>query len=159
MCFRGNLWGSVGFHKLPHFLEVEMKFDGEFVQEVLTRFPGTVMWLSNKFQEANIDVIEGYHCYFPNGFVMSVQFGFGTYSSNHDWGMGSGGTSLVDVFQGKASFPDWRETAETAEIAGWWYDNEDIEHWITWEDGDQVLGYQTPEQVFTWMAKYGGQSK
>ena len=68
----------------------------------------------------------GFHMTFENGWTISVQIGKGNYISDreHD------GQSV------------------DAEIAAWDKNGE----WYTFEDSqDQVLGWQTPDQVLFWM--------
>jgi|SRR5215831_9069378 len=73
---------------------------------------------------------------FENGYTVSIQFGPGTYSDNHD------------------KLRDWQKHmkenlhSSNAEVGIWDKDGE-WNHPDDW--GDDVIGYQTPEQVFELM--------
>lgn len=71
--------------------------------------------------------LNGFHMTFDNGWTISVQFGSGNYISDR----GHDGHSA------------------DAEIAAWGPDGE----WYRFEDSndDQVLGWQSPDQVLRWM--------
>lgn len=78
----------------------------------------------------------GFQITFENGWTVSVQFGPGTYSSNHD--------AVNDSDRWEMREKKW--DAHTAEVAAWdkngdWYDF----------DGDNVAGYKTPEQVIAFL--------
>lgn len=71
----------------------------------------------------------GVHVVFANGWVVSIQWGPGTYSSNH---------RAISL-----EFP-WPEMdASVAEIAAWHKDGS----MITWPDGDTVQGWESWDEV------------
>lgn len=72
----------------------------------------------------------GVHLKLDNGWTISVQWGPGTYSSNH----------------GDMSFDAWKRPAKdslTAEIAAW----KDEGEMIPWPEGDTVRGWQSWDEV------------
>ena len=72
----------------------------------------------------------GFHMTFANGHTVSVQFGFGTYSSNKKAG-GIGDKDEVPY------------TAETAEVAAW--DNNG--NWLRLGKHDDVAGWVEPDRL------------
>ena len=88
----------------------------------------------------------GFHITFDNGVTVSVQFGYSNYCSNRDL------DKSIET-QGKPNTP---QTSNTAEIAIW--DSDD--NWITQQfkdEGDTVLGWQTPEDILeamNWAKNY-----
>lgn len=79
---------------------------------------------------------KGFAMTFANGYTVSVQWGGGNYCDNR---------SLP--FRGvDAAVP----ASKTAEVAVWNADGE----WVALTDHDDVIGYQTPEQVAAIIAKY-----
>lgn len=71
----------------------------------------------------------GFHLMFETGATLSVQWGSGSYSSNHDAGLFGG---------------EWHEESPDAEIAVWDKDNV----WLEWPDtSDTVRGCCTPDEV------------
>ena len=86
--------------------------------------------------EVRREDVGGYHARglrvpFESGWVLSVQWGSGTYSTNHD------------AFDFLGDSTPFAEEANTAEIA---LLNRD-DKMIRWPDGDEVHGWATPEQV------------
>lgn len=76
--------------------------------------------------------IIGYYCFLKNGFEISVVFGPGTYSDNHD--------DFDSMLRGtKKDFT----TSTTAEIAC--FDSQHV--MMTFEGGDTVRGYLSPQEV------------
>lgn len=77
----------------------------------------------------------GVHVTFPNGWTVSVQWGPGTYSTNHHH------PSLGVVF------PPPELDATAAEIAAWkgesgmidWPDGDSVQGWQSWDDVQAVL--------------------
>ena len=88
---------------------------------------------------------------FPNGNTVSVQWGPMTYSSNK-WG------PLLAAREAASRDEAW--TSATAEVAAWRdvRGGETPSHkdrstiWHTFESGDQVRGYLTPEEVVEFLA-------
>jgi hypothetical protein len=72
---------------------------------------------------------KGYQLRFANGYVLSVQFGGGNYCDNRN----------DDIFSRERRA---LVTSDTAEVAAWDADGK----WVRM-DGDDVIGYITPEQV------------
>jgi len=77
--------------------------------------------------------LKGLQITFENGVTVSVQWGEGNYSSNR--------TPEAAVFCQEPT-----PQCKTAEVAIWRGDE-----WGTFSDGDQVKGWQTPDQVSQWM--------
>jgi hypothetical protein len=80
---------------------------------------------------------KGFQITFENGWTVSVQFGPGNYISNRD----------LNSFSAKSYSEKNREFGERgspdAEIAAWDKNGE----WFKFEDGQDVRGYTTPDQV------------
>lgn len=77
--------------------------------------------------EANINVPSGICMTFENGNTVSIQFGYGNYSSNR---------------------VESKSETQTAEIAMWNKDNK----WYTFKsENDHVLGWQTSDEVAYWI--------
>jgi len=89
----------------------------------------------------------GFMLDFPNGWTVSVQFGPGNYGSNRD--------SSHNYFGDTAEFLD----ANSAEIAAWQTEtraegmptNRDV--WYTFEDGQEVKGWQNVPSVMEFINK------
>ena len=90
---------------------------------------------------------KGFHFKFPNGVTVSVQFGAGNYCEHYD-------DDMMDWIESKG-----KGTIEShdAEVAIWKEGGE----WITWEytgdEDQQVIGYQTFEEVLEilkWAEEY-----
>ena len=81
----------------------------------------------------------GFHMTFENGWTVSVQFGFGTYSDN----------KKEDPF----SFDT--KKSSTAEIAAW--NKDDI--WYEFDDGDNVRGYVSANDVLDFMNMIANKEK
>jgi len=82
----------------------------------------------------------GFQIDFENGWTVSIQFGIGNYCGNRD----NKGNPFKDI-------PDFLE-CNTAEIAAWRTDARGTStSWYTFEDGDQVDGWQTPNKVLEFM--------
>lgn len=75
---------------------------------------------------------KGFHITFENGWTVSVQFGRGNYCENYN-------------FEEYGSAPP----SQNAEIAAWGPNGEC--HYF--DNGDNVMGYQSPEQVLSFMNK------
>ena len=95
----------------------------------------------------------GFQIDFENGWTVSVQFGIGNYCGNRD----TKGNPFMDM-------PDFLE-CNTAEIAAWPTNvrgegkGTSTKEWYSFENGDQVDGWQTPDKVLEFMnmiAKLGG---
>jgi hypothetical protein len=84
---------------------------------------------------------KGYQMVFENGWTISVQFGYGNYCDNYQHPDGFDFAKGLNVVQ-----------SSDAEIAIWSGDTWKGD-WYTFENGDTVLGYQTPDQVAEWIAK------
>jgi len=88
---------------------------------------------------------KGFHIRFANGVTVSVQFGGGSYADHYN---------DLNLIGQEQKLPGLEST--TAETAVWLGSSSG--HWITRQfGGDDVLGYQTPEQVLellNWAAKY-----
>lgn len=80
---------------------------------------------------------KGFHITFPNGYTISVQFGGGNYGTNYDFQIG----------EEKNERNLRADTVETA----WW--GPDGEMQAEGDDGDNVQGYQTIEQVWERMQR------
>ena len=79
---------------------------------------------------------KGFAMTFANGYTVSVQWGGGNYCDNRNL-----------PFRGvDAAVPP----SKTAEVAVWDADDK----WVTLSEHDDVIGYQTPEQVAAIIAKY-----
>lgn len=83
----------------------------------------------------------GFQIDFKNGWSVSVQFGAGHYCAN-----GKASINISDEFL----------ECPNAEIAAWPTDARGegyshLQEWFTFEDGDQVKGWQSPEQVLQFM--------
>ena len=80
----------------------------------------------------------GFQMQFENGWTISVQFGYGNYCGNYHHPGGYNFTKDLNVVDsGDAEIAIWPEKGD----------------WYTFENGDTVLGYQTPDQVAQWIAK------
>lgn len=86
---------------------------------------------------------KGFHITFENGFTVSVQFGGGNYCSNYDLAVGSG-RSGEDL-----------PRSSTAELAAWGADGS----WLQLEEGDDVVGYQSPADVLAALVKVAAIAK
>jgi hypothetical protein len=84
---------------------------------------------------------------FENGWTISVQFGYGNYCDNYQHPDGFDFAKDLNVVQ-----------SGDAEIAIWSGDTWKGD-WYTFEDGEMVLGHQTPDQVAEWIAKVVAFSK
>jgi hypothetical protein len=80
----------------------------------------------------------GFKLTFENGWTVSVQFGPGTYSSNHNFIAGLAPGAAIGAKQWKSG---------TAEIAAWDKDNV----WHVFPDGDTVSGWKLPNEVLAFM--------
>ena len=100
----------------------------------------------------------GFQIDFANGWTVSVQFGIGNYCSNRD----GAGNPFKDI-------PDFLES-KTAEIAAWRTDSRgankgtSTNEWYTFEHGDKVDGWKTPDEVLEFMSiiaklKEGGEKE
>lgn len=80
----------------------------------------------------------GVHVKFENGWTVSIQYGAGTYSSNHD--------EWRDITN-----PEFSRPAVTAEVACWFDDptGEPHSEMCEWADGDTVQGYKDWDEVQT----------
>ena len=76
---------------------------------------------------------KGFQMTFENGWTVSVQFGYGNYCANRD---NKSATTLFGIYDGPVE-------SLTAEIAAWDKNGE----WFKFEDGQDVRGYTTPDQV------------
>ena len=84
---------------------------------------------------------KGFQMKFENGWTISVQFGYGNYCDNYQHPDGFDFAKGLNVVQ-----------SSDAEIAIWSGDTWKGD-WYTFEDGEMVLGHQTPQQVATWISK------
>lgn len=84
---------------------------------------------------------KGFQMKFENGWTISVQFGYGNYCDNRNHPDGFDFAKGLNAVQ-----------SSDAEIAIWSGDTWGSE-WYTFENGDTVLGYQTPDQVVQWISK------
>jgi len=73
---------------------------------------------------------KGFQMTFANGYTISVQFGNGNYCDNHDYG------EIV-------SFEQPVPPSRNAEVAVWDKDG----HWVQLSGHDDVIGYQTPDDI------------
>jgi len=95
----------------------------------------------------------GFQIDFENGWTVSVQFGIGNYCGNRD----NKGNPFIDI-------PDFLE-CNTAEIAAWLTNvrGEDkgtsTKEWYTFEDDEQVKGWQNPTQVLAFINMIACKSK
>jgi len=89
---------------------------------------------------------KGFQMKFENGWTISVQFGYGNYCDNYQHPDGYDFAKGLNVVQ-----------SSDAEIAIWSGDG--AGDWYTFENGDTVLGHQTPDQVAEWIAKVVAFSK
>ena len=80
---------------------------------------------------------KGFQMKFENGWTISVQFGYGNYCDNYQHPDGFDFAKGLNVVQ-----------SSDAEIAIWPTEGD----WYTFEDGEMVLGHQTPQQVATWIS-------
>jgi hypothetical protein len=82
---------------------------------------------------------KGFRMTFKNGLTLSVQFGYGNYCDNHN----------IENYDHN-NYGKTPMKSDDAEIAIWMTDNMD---WVTKyfygnrRQGDDVMGYQTPENV------------
>ena len=81
-----------------------------------------------------------FHITFENGITVSILISFGSYSDNHD---GDIGTELDQR----------RMISSNAELAAWKPDGAFITKDIRPDAGDDVLGWQTPEQILDFLNK------
>jgi len=86
------------------------------------------------------DAIRGYHVIFENGYTLSIQFGFGTYSTNYDLRP----TTNKDV--------NYENNTSTVEIAVW----DKNRNWIGFEGGDNVFGYLPLEKISEFVSLVDG---
>lgn len=84
---------------------------------------------------------KGFQMEFENGWTISVQFGYGNYCDNYQHPEGFDFAKGLNVVQ-----------SSDAEIAIWSGDTWESD-WYTFENGDTVLGHQTPDQVVQWISK------
>lgn len=122
-------------------------FGTEFTDEVKKRFP-TAEIIPNLFTDGEEDrYLRGYHIKL-NGITCSIQFSRYSYCDNYVLNNMDNyltfTTKLVHIHD-----PEWWK-CPNAEIAHW-YTN--TRKWITFEDGDEVNGYQTAEDVLAWLEK------
>jgi len=89
---------------------------------------------------------KGFQMVFENGWTISVQFGYGNYCDNYQHPDGFEFAKDLNAVQ-----------SSNAEIAIWSGDG--AGDWYTFENGDTVLGHQTPDQVAEWIAKVVAFSK
>ena len=96
--------------------------------------------IKNCFDFQNTTRVRGYHFTFNNGYLLSVQFGWGNYCDNRDL-----------PYENNEVYTK----STTAEIAYWYVDPETGKdgEMIYFENRDTVLGYQTFEEVLEWMKK------
>ena len=73
---------------------------------------------------------KGFQMTFANGYTISVQFGNGNYCDNRHYG------ELV-------SFEQPVPPSSNAEVAAWDKDG----HWLKLGEYDDVIGWQTPDQI------------
>jgi len=90
---------------------------------------------------------KGFQMVFENGWTISVQFGYGNYCDNYQHPDGFDFAKDLNVVQ-----------SGDAEIAIWAGDTWKGD-WYTFENGEMVLGHQTPDQVAEWIAKVVAFSK
>ena len=89
---------------------------------------------------------KGFHITFKSGVTVSIQFGGGNYCQNHD---------KLNLISHAGEVEDGIRSLD-AEVAIW--NNDGV--WITKEfrdDGDDVIGYQTPEEILeilNWASQY-----
>ena len=87
----------------------------------------------------------GFQIDLENGWTVSVQFGIGNYCSNRS----NEGNPFTDI-------PEYLE-CPNAEIAAWptnsrgWSKGTSTKEWYTFEGGDQVAGYKSPNAVLAFM--------
>ena len=89
---------------------------------------------------------KGFQMVFENGWTISVQFGYGSYCDNRNHLDGFEFAKDLNAVQ-----------SSNAEIAIWSGDG--AGNWYVFENGDTVLGHQTPDQVAEWIAKVVAFSK
>jgi hypothetical protein len=77
---------------------------------------------------------KGFTLTFENGLTISVQFGCGNYCDNRYVGY-------------KDHREDESTTSSNAEIAIWDNNNQ----WFRFENGDEVMGYVTPDNLVHWI--------
>lgn len=82
----------------------------------------------------------GFHVNLANGITVSVQYGYGNYCENRD-DISCEKDSVTSSFTGEY---------ETAEVAVW----DDENNWFQLNPYDDVVGWQTPEQVEGIIAKH-----
>lgn len=80
----------------------------------------------------------GFQINLENGWTVSVQFGIGSYCSNRS----NTGNPFTDI-------PEFVE-CDNAEIAAWPTDDR-RGNWYTFEDGEQVKGWQNPTKVIAFI--------
>ena len=78
----------------------------------------------------NITGGRGFHMTFANGYTVSVQFGHGNYCENR---YGNDG-----------------DKSANAEVAAW---PDYVGGWVKLGDNDEVIGWQTPDQVLAIMTR------
>ena len=78
----------------------------------------------------------GFQLTFSNGYTISVQFGYGTYSENHHHPDGFDFAKTRDLV-----------TSEDAEIAIW----DANYNWFTFDNDDQVMGHCSVDEVLSWI--------
>ena len=83
---------------------------------------------------------KGFQITFENGWTVSVQFGYGNYSSNYDWQGENPGDPL-------SRHQDQAPKSGTAEIAAWDADG----NWLKFPGGDTVEGWKAPAEVLAFM--------
>jgi hypothetical protein len=74
---------------------------------------------------------KGFHMTFANGWTVSVQFGFGNYSSNRDMPYMAG--------------PNPNLSSKTAEVAAW--NTDDVWHKFSDNEYDTVAGYLDADAI------------
>lgn len=120
--------------KGDEMLNFEINLQDERIKEVV---PFIEEIKECKWNGDKLNRIRGYHITFKNGYLLSVQFGWGNYCDNYN-------------LDHDNNLPDYR-ISNTAEIAYWKVPNGKME--TIEENGDTVLGYQTFNEVVDWMKK------
>jgi hypothetical protein len=125
-------------------------FNQTFIDEVQAKYPDVQVNPSTHLARGNYQ--HGWKLVFPNGFTASIQFHPYSYCSNrsreHE-------NFMYDYERLTTPDPSLCETSEDAEIAGWFVGDDNMRHFEGWEDN--VLGWQTSEEVMKWIDENANQ--